>query len=451
MDYVIYFVLTIGILVFIHELGHFLAAKICRMQTDVFAIGFGKRLIGWNKINGFTIGDLPKDFDQQGHTDYRLSLLPLGGYVKIAGMIDESFDNKFLKEAPKPYEFRAKSTIQKLFVITAGVMMNFTLTLVVFAAINFYQGKQVLKTTTVGLVTENSFAAKAGFKTGDKILEIEGKTPEHWEDVLNKLVLTDLGGDKNVSIQRGNEVVDLDIKGSLISDAAQEPVLLPLGDSRPMISMVVKDSPAGDAGIKAYDVFLSLNGVELNSSAEAIEIISKHGDVKMPLEILRGKDTIRTAVTPGIDGKIGIGIGDAYTGEVDFITYGLIPSIGLGLEDIVQYSVLTFSSIGSVIKGDIEFGSAFGGPVKIAQFAARSADLGIISFLRFLALLSLTLALLNILPFPVLDGGHFVIILIEGIIRKELPLKFKIAIQNAGFVLLMILMAFILYNDIINL
>ena len=451
MNYIIYFVITIGILVFIHELGHFLAAKICKMRTDVFAIGFGKRLFGWNMVNGFTTGDLPKELDLQGHTDYRLSLLPLGGYVKIAGMIDESFDNSFVKEEPKPWEFRSKPTIQKLFVITAGVMMNLTLALVVFAGINFYQGKQVFRTTTLGDVQQGTFAAEAGFQSGDKILQINNDKPTHWEEVLNNLVLDDLGGDKLVKVQRGDEVVDLKIDGSKIAAAAQESFFLPLGHSKPMISQVVKDSPAQDAGIKEFDIFLSLNGVVLSSSAQAIDIISSHKDTQMPLVILRSGDTVRTAVTPGIDGKIGVGIGDAYTGEIDYQTFGFLKSISLGIDDIVQYTELTFSSIGGVIKGDIEFGSAFGGPVRIAQFAAKSAEMGIVSFLRFLALLSLTLAIFNILPFPVLDGGHFFIILVEGLIKRELPIKFKIAIQNAGFIVLLILMVFIIYNDIINL
>ena len=451
MDYFIYFVITIAILVFVHELGHFLAAKLCRMRTDVFAIGFGKRLIGWNKINGLTFGDLEKDIDLQGCTDYRLSLLPLGGYVKIAGMIDESFDNSFTKEEPKPYEFRSKPTYQKLFVITAGVMMNLALTLVVFAGINFFQGKQVYKTTTVGVVQENTFAASAGFQTGDKVMQIDNTYPTHWEELLNMLVLTDLGTDKKVVVERDGEVVEFNIKGNLISEAAQQSFILPLGDSKPMISEVLKDSPAETAGIKTYDIFLSLNNQPLNNSAEAIEIISSNKDVELPLTLLREKDTVSTAVKPGIDGKIGIRIGDFYAGDIDYQTFGFLRSVMMGVEDIGQYTVLTFTSIGSVIKGDIEFGSAFGGPVKIAQFAARSADLGIVSFLRFLAMLSLTLAILNIMPFPVLDGGHFVIILIEGIIKRELPLKFKIAIQNAGFVLLLVLMAFILYNDIISL
>jgi len=321
----------------------------------------------------------------------------------------------------------------------------------VFAGINFFQGKQVYKTTTVGVVQENTFAASAGFQTGDKVMQIDNTYPTHWEELLNMLVLTDLGTDKKVVVERDGEVVEFNIKGNLISEAAQQSFILPLGDSKPMISEVLKDSPAETAGIKTYDIFLSLNNQPLNNSAEAIEIISSNKDVELPLTLLREKDTVSTAVKPGIDGKIGIRIGDFYAGDIDYQTFGFLRSVMMGVEDIGQYTVLTFTSIGSVIKGDIEFGSAFGGPVKIAQFAARSADLGIVSFLRFLAMLSLTLAILNIMPFPVLDGGHFVIILIEGIIKRELPLKFKIAIQNAGFVLLLVLMAFILYNDIISL
>lgn len=452
MDYIIYFIITIGILVFIHELGHFLAAKLSKMRTEVFAIGFGKRLFGWNKLNGFSFGDLPKDIDLQGYTDYRISLLPLGGYVKISGMVDESFDTKFANEEPKPYEFRAKPTLSKLFVITAGVLMNLTLTLVIFSGINFFQGKQVLKTTTIGYVNDNTLASRAGFQTNDKVISVNNKRIHDWEELYNELLLSKLGNDKNVLVERNNEKIMITINGKLLSEAShQSESLLPLGNSRPMITEILKDSPASKSNIKPNDIVLELDGIKLSTSKQVIEIISNNKNKELPLIILRNEDTIRTSVIPSVEGKIGVKIGDAYTGEIDFKKYGLFESIALGIDDIFQYTALTFSSVKGVFKGDIEFSNAFGGPVKIAQFAAKSADLGIIPFLRFIALLSLTLAIINIMPFPVLDGGHFVIILIEGLIKKELPVKLKIAIQNAGFVLLLILMAFILYNDILSL
>lgn len=451
MDYLSYFIVTIAILVFVHELGHFLAAKICRMRTNVFAIGFGKRLFGWNKINGFTFGDVPEDLDLDKYTDYRLSLLPLGGYVKIAGMIDESFDTEFAKSKPEPYEFRSKPTIQKLFVITAGVMMNLTLTLAVFSGINYFQGKQIHKTTLVGEVKVGTPAFEAGFMTDDKILTIDGAEVESWEEVLNNLLVENLGRDKNVQVERNGEVIDLDIPSAYFEDPANQQFYVPVGYTKPIITQVFPDSPAEKSGIMDMDIPIRLNGVDLKNSADVIEIISGNKNTELPLTLLRGEDTLIVTVKPSIEGKIGIGLADFYAGPKDFKVFSFFESVKYGAIDIVQFTGLTFSMMKNVASGDIEFGSAFGGPVKIAQFAAQSADLGIVPFLRFLAMLSLSLAILNILPFPVLDGGHFVIILVEGIIRRELPLKFKIAIQNAGFIILLLLMAFIIYNDIISL
>ena len=451
MDYIIYFVITIAILVFIHEFGHFAAAKLSKMRADVFAIGFGKRLFGWNKINGFTFGDLPDDFDTQGNTDYRLCLIPLGGYVKIAGMVDESFDTEFADAEPKEYEFRSKSTIQKLFVITAGVMMNLTLTVVIFWGINFFQGKQVMMTTTLGALEDSSKAVVAGFNSYDEILSVDGKEVSNWDDVLNSLFLDNLSDDKVVKVDRDSLVANVTIPASMIKDASETgPFIFP-GDSKAIITEVMKNSPAEEAGLKAYDIFISLNNTPVNSSKETINIISTNSDKTFPVKILRENDTLNIAVTPGLDGKIGIQIVDSYAGPVEYLSYGFFSSITHSFEQVYLYTALTFNMIGSVISGDIEFKNAFGGPVKIAKFAAKSADTGIVSFLTFLAMLSLSLAIINILPFPVLDGGHFVIILIEGLLKRELPIKIKIAVQNAGFVLLLLLMAFIIYNDIISL
>ncbi|MGE5804396.1 MAG: M50 family metallopeptidase, partial [Ignavibacteria bacterium] len=195
MDYVIYFAITIGILVFVHEFGHFAAAKLSGMRADVFAIGFGKRLFGWNKITGFTFGELPKDFNGEGNTDYRLSLLPLGGYVKIAGMVDESFDTEFANKEPEPWEFRSKPVHKKIFVITAGVLMNLLLALIIFWGANFFQGKQVIETTAIGYVEPNSTADSLGFKTGDKILSVNNKKVDNWNEFESEFLINSMGKD----------------------------------------------------------------------------------------------------------------------------------------------------------------------------------------------------------------------------------------------------------------
>jgi len=448
MDYIIYFAITIGILVFVHEFGHFAAAKLCGMRAEVFAIGFGKRLFGWNKITGFTFGDLPEDFDGQGNTDYRLSLLPLGGYVKIAGMVDESFDTDFADKEPQPYEFRARPTWQKVIVISAGVFMNFLLTLLVFWGTNFFHGKEFTKTTTIGYIDPHSSADSLGFRTNDKILAINGKKVSSWEDVRADILLGALGRDLSVNVQRDNNEKKILIPHDKIPANDKIDLFLIPSGVKPLITEVLKNSPAGKAGVKDGDFLLAMDNVPLYTSKQATEIIQSHKDVALPLMVLRDKDTVNLAVTPGSNGMIGVGLVDEFTGPVVYQKYGFFESFAYGWQDIVRMTDLTISMAGKVIKGKIAFGKAFGGPIKIAQYAVKSADNGILSFVYFLALLSLSLALINIFPFPVLDGGHLVMILIEGITRREIPIKVKIAIQNAGFVILLLLMAFIIYNDI---
>lgn len=450
-DSIIYFIITIAILVFVHELGHFLAARICKMRTDAFAIGFGQRLFGWNQVTGFTFGNLDKDVDLQGHTDYKLCLLPLGGYVKIAGMVDESFDTKFANEEPKPYEFRAKPTYQKLFVITAGVMMNLTLAILIFWGINYYQPKTIMQTTKIGVVADSSLAYQAGFKSYDRIVSINGKEVHDWETMLNSLLINDMGTDINVTVERNDSTIAFVAPKSILTKAAQESSFFTIGDIFPTVNSVLHDSPAETAGIDSGDVFLSINDKNVYTTAEVINIISSNKNTDLNLKLLRDTDTVTAVVNPGDEGKIGIYISDVYTGDVEFEKFGLGESLVKSISSIGNYTQLTFKMLGNVIKGDVAFESSFGGPVKIAKFASQSADAGIIPFLLFLAMLSLSLAIINILPFPVLDGGHFVIILIEGIIRRELPIKLKLAIQNFGFVILLMLMAYIIYTDITTL
>lgn len=451
MDYIIYFAITIGILVFIHEFGHFAAAKLSGMRADVFAIGFGKRLFGYNRKSGFSFGELPKDFDGEGHTDYRLSLLPLGGYVKIAGMVDESMDTSFAEKEPQPYEFRAKPLWAKVFVITAGVFMNLMLAWVIFWGANFFQGKPITPTTTLAYIEDGSNASKSGFKTGDKILSVNGKKVTNWEDLRAEIFINTLGENINVKVLRNDIEENLVIDRKLIpEDETQVMYLIPEG-VKPAIGEVLKNSPAEKSGIKTGDILLAINGTELYSSKQATEIISANSKKEINITLERNKQSLNIFVTPGEDSKIGVSIATVFMGESQMRTYGFFESVYYGWKDIEKMTALTFSMIGKVFTGNVEFKKAFGGPIKIAQIAAKSADSGISSFLYFLALLSLSLAILNIMPFPVLDGGHLVMIVVEAVIKREIPIKIKMAIQNTGLVLLLLLMAFIIYNDIISL
>ena len=451
MDYIIYFAITVGILVFIHEFGHFAAAKLSGMRAEIFAIGFGKRLLGWNRKTGFTFGELPKDFNGEGNTDYRLCLLPLGGYVKITGMVDESLDTNNLASDPQPYEFRAKPLWAKVFVITAGVLMNLLLAWIIFWGGNYFQGKPSTKTTTIGFVEQNSKADSIGLKKGDKIISVNGNKVKNWEELRTEIFINTLGEDVNLLVERDNSLIELNIlREDIPEDESQGLFLIPEG-IRPAISEVMKDSPAEKAGFKSNDIFLTVNEKPVFVPKDVTEIISVNKEQNVDIKILRQKDTMLISVTPNAEGKIGVALSATFTGEVEYVTYGFFESFYYGWLDILRMTNLTFNMLGKVFSGNVEFKKAFGGPIKIAQFAAKSADSGFSSFLYFLALLSLSLAILNIMPFPVLDGGHLLMILIEGIIRREIPLKVKLGIQKVGMALLLLLMVFILYNDILSL
>lgn len=451
MDYIIYFAITIGILVFIHELGHFLAAKMTGMRADVFAIGFGKRLFGYNKKTGFTFGELPKDFDGEGNTDYRLSLLPLGGYVKIAGMVDESFDTEFANKEPQPYEFRSKNFLQKTFVITAGVLMNLLLAILIIWGANYFKGKPVTLTTTVGFVEAQSPADSLGFQEGDIIKSINGVTVDNWDDIRSEMYINTIGEDLNIKIEKSGVEKKLFIERNRIPDIEKKGELITPQGYKPYVAEVFKDTPAEKAGFLSGDIILSINGAVLDRSTKFMNIVSQSAGMELQTKVLRGNDTLNLAVIPGSDGKIGIGINDIFEGKAEYRTFGFFESFYVATTDLINLTKVTFNVGGKVISGQVEFGKAFGGPVRIAQLAAKSADVGIESFLFFLAVLSLSLALINIMPFPVLDGGHLLMIIIETILRREIPVKVKIAINNTGFVLLLILMVFIIYNDILSL
>ena len=325
--------------------------------------------------------------------------------------------------------------------------MNLLLALLIFWGRNFFQQKVILNTTTIGYVKPNSIADSLGFQPDEKILSINNRSVQSWEDVINNIYISTMGENLNIKVIQDGQIKNIQVPRKKIPEESNSVFLSP--KTKPKIGEVWPGSPAQKSGIKTNDIFLKLNGVELRSSRQAVDIISSNKGNPMPVVLLRGKDTLRLSVTPGDDAKIGVAIGD--TGPIVYKSYGFFESFYYGWKDIANFTNLTFTTLVKVLKGQVQFGKAFGGPIKIAQIATVSAENGFSSFLIFLGILSLSLAIINIIPFPVLDGGHLIIILVEGTMRREIPIKVKIAIQNTGFVILLLLMAFIIYNDIINL
>jgi regulator of sigma E protease len=434
LETVFYFVVTLGALVFVHELGHFLAAKLCRMRVERFSIGFPPRAFG-------------KKF---GETDYCISWIPIGGYVKIAGMIDESFDTDYLEKPPEQWEFRSKPIWQRMIVISAGVIMNIFLAIAIFWGLNYSKGKILRDTTEIGAVVEHSPAEQLGLKTGDRILSINNQAVSHWEDILNEIYIESMQSDVDVKLQRGSAEMNLMLPRAKIPDPTDTDFGIIPAHTVIMIDQVDPGKPAAELGLQSGDILVALDSIPVGYNQRVIEIVEAHKGKPLHIAWTRNGTQMEGTTVPNSEGRIGVSLGMRYTGPQQHLSYSLFGALPAGISDITWVTVHSFEQIWLMVTGGISITKNVGGPIKIAQFATQSAELGIATYLGFMAVLSISLAVLNILPFPALDGGHLFFLIYEAIFRREVPVKIKLSLQKAGFALLLAFMAFVLYNDIVN-
>lgn len=443
-------VVAIGFLIMIHEFGHFIAARLTGMRVDTFSIGMGPRLFGYNKVLGFTVGKLPQDANIEGYTDFRFAALPIGGYVKIPGMIDESMDDEFKDKEPQPWEFRSKNTFQKAFALSGGVMMNAILTVLIFAFIAFSEGESRYATTKIGYVRQNSIAQDMGFRAGDKVISVNGKKFDSWNGFLAALATDEFGENKSVKVFRAGEKVTLNIDGKKIVKAVADQEYLgfyPEG-LKTIVLGVDKTMPAGKIDLRQGDTIVSINDQFITSNYMMIDIFGANKNKDCYMIWKRGDLFMADTVAPASSGKIGAQIGQIFTGPIVKEKYGVFESLAVGFERTVKTVDLFFASMAQMFGGNISFKQSVGGPVQIFKQASDQAELGFTNFISFVALISITLAIINILPFPALDGGHLVFVLIEGLFRREIPVNVKTAIQMIGVIAIGILGIYVLYNDI---
>jgi len=452
----IFFIITIFVLVTIHEFGHFITARIFGMHVPVFSVGMGRRLFGFNKVSGFTFGPLPEEVENQlgERTDYRLALLPIGGYAKIEGMIDETQTGELPAQA-QPWEFRSKVWWQKAIVISGGIIMNILLAILLFTGLKYFGGREVRNTTTVGYVSQNSLSYQLGIREGDKITSVNGKPITNWDQLEKSVFMDNLLRDFTLTYEHNGQPSTVTFKSSEMGSPSDPKKmtsswgLLPVGSGAAKVDGVIASSPAEKAGLKKGDMITMVAGKPTYTDASLVENISAHPNQEIPIEIKRGTEHLTTNVTPDASGKIGIQIStEPYSGPRLQENYSLGESFALGWNDFATNVRLFVKTITMSVTGQMDAKQAIGGPIKIAQYAGKSAAQGGSSFITFMALLSVSLALLNLLPIPALDGGHLIIILIEAIIGHELSQKFKVNFQKVGAALLIMLMVFAVFNDI---
>ncbi len=427
--------LTLGILVTIHEWGHYWVAKRAGVKVLKFSIGFGRPIYQW----------------QRGETTFVIAWIPLGGYVKMLG----EGDDEEISAADAPRAFSAQPLKVRAAIVAAGPVVN--LIFAVFAyALMYMNGVSGIK-PLIGEVTPSTPAAVAGFNHGDEIVAINNERTAHWSSAIQALLTNVVdGNDLAYQVKNPDGVQrSLSMPASVLEadDFSKKDLLEKLGLSilKPSakIGEVMEGKPAALAGIQAGDLVLKIDDTPVKSWHHLAKLISKTEKAQLKLDIQRGSEIISVDVSP--QGKLGekrIGIAAAWKVE-DFYSiehYGFFAAIEKGAAQAWAMTRLTFQMFGKMLTAEVSTKN-IGGPVTIADFAGKSLGLGLSQFLGFLALLSLSLGILNLLPIPLLDGGHLLVYLLEWLKGSALSERSIIAMQQVGLTLILLLMGLALFND----
>jgi regulator of sigma E protease len=411
--------------VFVHELGHFLAARRVGVRVLTFSLGFGP------KILKFTRGD----------TEYCVSAIPLGGYVKMAG------ENPDDPRSGQPDEFLSKTKWQRFQILIMGPLMNIVLAVVVLAIV-LAQGASVAayrdEAPVVGVVVKGSPAERAGLMVGDRILSVNGDTVDTWEQLLLQ-VATKANRDVTLAIARGGQTVAVSVRPEA-EGRFEVGTLGVMPDTHPIVSSVIAGGPADKAGLKAKDEILSFNGEPMVFRSQLITAISENAGRNVELTVKRGNETLHLTATPEQRGSRGMM--DMYLSDrVRSFTPGPIEAVKMSVEENVESSGLIFRTLAGLFTGETSV-RQLQGPVGIAQLSGESASEGWVPLFSLMAMLSINLGILNLMPIPVLDGGHILILMLEGIARRDFSMRVKEKMLLAGFVVLMMLMVTVIYNDL---
>jgi regulator of sigma E protease len=458
LGYIFWVGFALGLLIFIHELGHFLAAKLFKMRVEQFSIGFPPRIAG----------------KQIGDTEYRIGAIPLGGYVKISGMIDESMDSDWVEKDPEPWEFRAKPVWQRIVVISAGVVFNIILAFAIFIGLKWYYGDIFVPADRVQsvYVAPGSLAEDIGFQTGDRLVAVNERPLVSYDDFRALEALT---ADRvTFTVERDAREVVIEAPQDLMSrlNAAEGDFGFDWLPS--MVGALSEGSPAHRAGLQPGDRIVSLGDESVQFWRQMVDVLQASDGQDMPVRFAR-PDSLREGAPPaGIeevgripaasiyetrlapeqrDGRFVIGI---YAPTADQLralygiqtrTYGLGQAVVAGSQETVGWVSLYGRLIKRLFTGQDNVRESVGGPLIIAKVTKEAADRSMFDFWRLVANLSIALAVFNILPIPVLDGGHLVFLIYEGITRREPSLRVRMVVQQIGMVLILAFMAFVIFND----
>jgi regulator of sigma E protease len=430
-------IILLGVLVFIHELGHFLTAKWLGVRVLKFSLGFGKKVIG----------------RKRGETEYQIAAIPLGGYVKLLG---ESPDEE-VPESEQSCSFTGQSVIRRMLIVGAGPVMNLLLALVIFPLvfmIGIQQPSYLSTKPVIGWVEPESPAAEQGFRPGDQIMAINGRSISDWESLTIR-ILTSPGEKLTIEFERDGRMMSKRLVPIPAAETGAGMAGFQPSVPKMVVNRVVEGGPAAEAGIRTGDFILSVNGSPNQDYLTMRKLIEKSAGKSLAVDIRRGEQVLSLTMTPVLDpeepvGRIGIQFTPGFP-DIDFVTrsYGLLQAVERGGHEVVRLTRLTFAVLGKLITRKLSFRHV-GGPISIVQIASQAAESGFISLLQFAAFISLNLAIFNVLPIPVLDGGHLALLLVESIIGKPVSARKQEMAYKIGFTILIVLMLVVSYNDIVR-
>jgi regulator of sigma E protease len=424
---------VLGIMILVHELGHFAAAKLFGVRVDIFSIGFGKRLVGFRK----------------GGTDYRISALPLGGYVKMAG------ENPLESHTGAPDEFVSHPRWQRFVIAVAGPAMNILLAVGLLTGVYMvhYEHPVYLdQPAVIGWVIENSPAEKAGIQAGDRIVRIDGMQNPTWEDVLLKSVIQ---GNQplDLAVQRGNEILEKQIPPSgNNADPDQVRAIGWVQDEPIVITQMEPKMPAAKAGMQVGDQIVSIDGVPMRSLYSVIRFLQKNGDSQVEISAMRKGQEMKFTATPVMtedNGQKRYRLGfQSEPMRVDKLPF--VKALSRSIEENKKYSVLIVDLVRKMVRNETSI-KQMEGPIGIARASGQAASQpGWTPLLSLMAGISLNLGIFNLLPIPILDGGMILMLVIEGIIRRDINIRIKERIYQTAFVFLILFAVVVIYNDIMK-
>ncbi|HTE31376.1 MAG TPA: RIP metalloprotease RseP [Chryseolinea sp.] len=439
--------LSLSFLVAVHEMGHLLAAKYFGMRVEQFSIGFPPKIWSFKK----------------GETEYAISAIPLGGYVKISGMIDESLDTEAMKLPAQPWEFRAKPAWQRLIVMLGGIFVNVVIGVVIFIGITFTLGDTFILKDVInnnGGFQVGPVGEEIGLRTGDKIVKINGKDFKYLQEIFNPETLLSTNG--IYTVDRDGKFIDIPIPEDFIQKFSKKSVAGNFLSLRvpATVAQTTKGSIAERVGLQKDDKLIEVSGVPVKYHDEVVQQVqalvkdslSASSDTII-FKVLRGNQTL--AFKEPFKGEKGIGVLSAPPSEAflkqaeERITYGFFESIPKGTERAFTTLAFQVKAFGRVITGALSPQKSISGPIGIMQAFGNDWDWA--RFWSLTGVLSLVLAFMNLLPIPALDGGHVMFLSYEIISRRKPSDKFLENAQKVGMVFLLALMVFIFANDIIKL